>query len=88
MVSHPTKQPTNQPTNQTKPNPTQPNREERNSKVHYDVHKNFLLDPIFSQMNPVHTPTTCLLKIHFNTIPDEGQQIFLRLNVISPSNLW
>jgi hypothetical protein len=32
------------------------------------VHKNPILSPILSQLNPVHTLTPCFFNVHFNII--------------------
>jgi hypothetical protein len=39
-----------------------------NPKVHYCSHKFLCPVPFFIQLNPVHTPTSHFLKIHFNII--------------------
>jgi hypothetical protein len=40
-----------------------------NLKDHYLVYKIPSLEPILSQLNPLHTYTPCVLTIHFNIIP-------------------
>jgi hypothetical protein len=39
-----------------------------NPRIHCRVHKNPLLVPILSQINPVHTTPSCLSKIRFNNV--------------------
>jgi hypothetical protein len=40
----------------------------RNTNFHYSVHKSPTLEPIMSQLNPVHTITTYFLHIRLNVI--------------------
>jgi hypothetical protein len=39
-----------------------------NPEVHYLAHKNLLLNPVLSQMNPAHTRPSYFSKINFNII--------------------
>jgi len=39
-----------------------------NLKFHYHIHRSHLLNPIPSQLNPVHIPARHVRKIHFNII--------------------
>jgi len=39
-----------------------------NPKVHYSIYKRTPPDPILSQIDPVHIPSSYLQKIHFNII--------------------
>ena len=39
-----------------------------NTEIHYHIHKSLPPVPILSQLNPVHTPTSHFLEIHFNII--------------------
>lgn len=48
-------------------------------KIHYRVHKSQPQDPVLSQLNRVHTLTSCLFIIHFNII---------LLSILSASKLY